>query len=258
MKTISVMNVKGGVGKTITATNLAQILAAEHGKRVLLIDADAQGDASYYLAQDDARNEYSGVYGAMVLGGCWADYTQRTRYRSLDIMPGTSDLFWISMDNSGEITKAMREMLDAMSEDAAYEYVVIDCPPSFSAVSVAAIANSDHVVIPVSLSAFGLRGSRFLSRQIEAMSDYAEVSILGLLPTMWRNTEVCRQSLALLHELGLPVFETMIRRTDKVDESTFYAQCLCEYSRFSAAGKDYRAFVSELLDKIGEEGHLDV
>lgn len=254
MKVISVMNVKGGVGKTITATNMAEILATEHGKRVLLIDADAQGDATYYLAptgeQDD---EITGLYGVMVLGGLWMDYTQRTRYRNLDIMPGTSDLFWISMDNSGEITKAMREMLDVIAEDAAYDYIIVDCPPSFSATSVAAISCSDHVVIPVNLSAFGLRGSRFLSRQIEAMNDYAEVNVLGLLPTMWRNSEVCRQSLGLIHELELPVFETVIRRTDKVDESTFYSQCLCEYSRFSAAGKDYRAFVIELLGRLGKQ-----
>lgn len=254
MTVISVMNVKGGVGKTITATNLAQVLAAEHRKRVLLIDADAQGDASYYLAPDEGPGEYSGVYGAMVLGGCWTDYTIRTRYRNLDIMPGSSDLFWVSMDSSGEITKAMRDTLNAMAEDATYDFIIIDCPPSFSAVSVAAIANSDHVVIPVSLSAFGVRGSKFLSSQVEAMSDYADVNILGLLPTMWRNTEVCRQSLSLLHELGLPVFETTIRRTDKVDESTYCSQCLCEYSRFSAAGRDYRALADEILRKIGRGG----
>lgn len=254
MKVISFMNVKGGVGKTITSANVAEILAVEYGKRVLLIDADAQGDASYYLAPSESSDDFTGLYGAMLLGGCWTDYTQRTRYRNLDIMPGNSDLFWISMDNSGEITKTMTDVLSAMAEDAAYDFIIIDCPPSFSAVSVAAIANSDHVVIPVSLSAFGVRGSNFLTKQIEAMHDYAETNILGLLPTMWRNTEVCRQSLALLYEIGFPVFETVIRRTDKVDESTYFSQCLCEYSRFSSAGKDYRAFVDELLRKIDERG----
>lgn len=252
MKVISVMNVKGGVGKTVTSTNLAEILAGDYGKRVLLIDADAQGDASYYL-MGEQEVEHDGIYGALVLGGCYDQYVCQTRYRRLDILPGSSDLFWISMDDSGQITRAMGQLVEAIQEDGAYDYVVIDCPPSFSATSVAAIANSDHLVIPVSLSAFGIRGSRFLTRQVEAMSDYADLQITGLLPTMWRNSPVCNQSLAMLHDVGLPVFETVIRRTDKVDESTYYSQCLSEYSRFSSAGKDYRAFVAEFLRKIGEE-----
>lgn len=252
MKVISVMNVKGGVGKTITATNMAQILAGGYGKRVLLIDADAQGDASYYL-MGDQEVEHDGIYGALVIGGCYEGYVCQTRYRNLDILPGSSDLFWISMDCTQTITNAMADLVKSIQEDDPYDYVIIDCPPSFSSVSVAAIANSDHLVIPVSLSAFGLRGSRFLTRQIEAIGDYSDIQITGLLPTMWRNSPVCTQSLALIHDMGLPVFETVIRRTDKVDESTYYAQCLSEYSRFSSAGKDYHAFVAEFLSKIGEE-----
>lgn len=253
MKTISIMNVKGGVGKTITAANLAEILSGDYGKRVLLMDADAQGDASYYLL-GESDEEPSGLYGALVVGGCYTEYVDNTRYRNLDILPGSSDLFWISMDASQMITKSMRDLLDAIKEDGDYDYVIIDCPPSFSSVSVAAICNSDSLVIPVSLSAFGMRGCRFLAKQVEAMKDYAPAfNIAGVLPTMWRNTEVCNQSLGLLHEMGLPVFETVIRRTDKVDESTFYAQAIGEYSRFSAAGRDYRAFAKELLSVIDKE-----
>lgn len=251
MKVISVMNVKGGVGKTVTATNVAEILAGDYGKKVLLIDADAQGDASYYL-MGDQEVEHDGVYGALVIGGCYDQYVCQTRYRNLDILPGSSDLFWISMDSSGQITRAMAQLIEALMDDCIYDFVIIDCPPSFSAVSVAAIANSEHLIIPVNLSAFGLRGSRFLTRQVEAMNDYADLQITGLLPTMWRNSPVCTQSLGLLHDMGLPVFETVIRRTDKVDESTFYCQTVSDYSRFSSAGRDYRAFVAEFLDKIGE------
>lgn len=254
MKVISIMNVKGGVGKTVTAANLAEILASEYDQRVLLIDADAQGDATYYLLGDRAV-EAGGTYGALVFGGSYNESVWQSPYRRLDVMPGSSDLFWISMDRSGDITESMRDLLDALAEDAAYDVIIIDCPPSFSAVSVAALANSTHLIMPVSLSAFGLRGCQFLARQVEAISDYSDIKITGVLPTMWRNSEVCQQSLELLKGMDLPVFETVIRRTDKVDEATFFSKTLSDYSRFSAAGRDYRSFAQELMEIIrNEEG----
>jgi len=246
MKTYAIMNVKGGVGKTVTAVNLAQILAGEHHKRVLLIDADAQGDASYLLTPDYADG--SGLYGCLVLGGPYEDCVNQTRYRDLDIITGGSDLFYVSMESAERMTGAMSDLLDNLRTDGEYDYVIIDCPPSFSAPSVAAIANSDRVIIPVKLDALGIRGCRFLTDQIEAMHDYNPGMALPMvLVTMWHNVEVCRDATDLLLENGFSVYQTMIRRTDKVDEATFYGQAMQEYSPWSAAGRDYRDFVQELL-----------
>lgn len=246
MKTYAIMNVKGGVGKTVTAVNLAQILAGEHHKRVLLIDADAQGDASYLLTPDYADG--SGLYGCLVLGGPYEDCVNQTRYRDLDIITGGSDLFYVSMESAERMTGAMSDLIDNLRTDGEYDYVIIDCPPSFSAPSVAAIANSDRVIIPVKLDALGIRGCRFLTDQIEAMHDYNPGMALPMvLVTMWHNVEVCRDATDLLLENGFSVYQTMIRRTDKVDEATFYGQAMQEYSPWSAAGRDYRDFVQELL-----------
>ena len=253
MKIYSVMNVKGGVGKTVTAVNLAQILAGEHHKRVLLIDADAQGDASYLLTPDYADG--SGLYGCLVLGGPYEDCVNQTRYRDLDIITGGSDLFYVSMENAERMTGAMSDLIDNLRTDGEYDYVIIDCPPSFSAPSVAAIANSDRVIIPVKLDALGIRGCRFLTDQIEAMHDYNPGMALPMvLVTMWHNVDVCNEALELLRESGLSVYQTMIRRTDKVDEATFYGQAMQEYSPWSAAGRDYRDFVQELLSREGGAG----
>jgi len=250
MKTYAIMNVKGGVGKTVTAVNLAQILAGEHHKRVLLIDADAQGDASYLLTPDYADG--SGLYGCLVLGGPYEDCVNQTRYRDLDIITGGSDLFYVSMESAERMTGAMSDLLDNLRTDGEYDYVIIDCPPSFSAPSVAAIANSDRVIIPVKLDALGIRGCRFLTDQIEAMHDYNPGMALPMvLVTMWHNVEVCRDATDLLLENGFSVYQTMIRRTDKVDEATFYGQAMQEYSPWSAAGRDYRDFVQELLYREG-------
>lgn len=256
MKVISVMNVKGGVGKTITAVNIAQILAGEHDRRVLLIDADPQSDASYLLAPDD--DEYAGTYGALTSGGCWDEYVVPTRYRDLDIMPGSSDLFYVSMEVADRSVRAMGDLMDSLRADGPYDFVIIDCPPSFSAPSIAAICNSDQVIIPVKLDALGIRGCKFLTDQIEAMHDYnPDLAIPSVLVTMWHNAEVCVQSLELLHRYGFRVFATMIRRTDKVPESTYYAQAISEYSRRSAAGQDYRRFVAELLGEGARGGAED-
>ena len=250
MKTYAIMNVKGGVGKTVTAVNLAQILAGEHHKRVLLIDADAQGDASYLLTPDYADG--SGLYGCLVLGGPYEDCVNQTRYRDLDIITGGSDLFYVSMESAERMTGAMSDLIDNLRTDGEYDYVIIDCPPSFSAPSVAAIANSDRVIIPVKLDALGIRGCRFLTDQIEAMHDYNPGMALPMvLVTMWHNVEVCRDAMDLLRENGFSVYQTMVRRTDKVDEATFYGQAMQEYSPWSAAGRDYRDFVQELLYREG-------
>lgn len=256
MQTISVMNVKGGVGKTITAVNVAQILAGEHEARVLLIDADPQGDASYLLAPEE--EDFAGTYGVLTTGGAYEDYILPTRYRYLDIMPGNSDLFYVSMELADKAVKSMGDLLDNLREDSAYDYVIIDCPPSFSAPSIAAICNSNQVIIPVKLDALGIRGCNFLVDQIEAMRDYnPDLAIPSVLVTMYHNVEVCVKSLELLHEYGFNVFDTIIRRTDKVPESTYYAQALGEYSRQSAAGRDYRRFVDELLQGGAEGGVTD-
>lgn len=253
MEVISVMNVKGGVGKTITAVNMSEILAGDYNKRVLLIDADPQADATDMLINTEGC---AGLYELITFGGGCKEYVKPTRYRNLDMICASSDLFYISIDAANVTAKNMSGLMDAIRLDDSYDVVVIDCPPSFTATSVAAICNSDHVVIPVKLDAFGIRGANFLAAQIEAMHDYnPNCQVAGALVTMWHNSPVCLQSLDPLSEvMDGAVFETKIRRTDKADESTFYGQALSEYSRFSSAGRDYRKFVAELVAKIfGEE-----
>lgn len=257
MTIISIMNVKGGVGKTVTAVNVAEVLASVHNKKVLLIDADAQADATCMLFEDGMNGQLlcSDLYGAITYGEYLGECIYKSKYRNLDIIPASSDLFYVGMESCENVTRMMRGIFDLLREEYNYDYVIIDCPPSFSAPSVAAICNSEHVVIPVKLDAFGLRGCSFLADQIEALHDVnPHIDVAGVLVTMWHNSDVCRGGLeALQSRMSVNVFDTKIRRTDKVDESTFYGQSLLEYSKFSSAGRDYRLFVSELLAAIGVE-----
>lgn len=256
MKVISIMNVKGGVGKTITAINTAEILAGDCSERVLLIDADPQADATDMLLGAEAD------FGLIDIVNGSTDYQEHiipTRYRNLELLGASSDLFNIPIDAAAVTTENIAEFMHCLRQSNAYDIVVIDCPPSFTATSVAAICNSDYVVIPVKLDAFGIRGAKFLTSQIEAMHDYnPNCVVLGALVTMWHNADVCIQSYAMLKSvMEAAVFHTKIRRTDKADESTFYGKALSEYSRYSSAGRDYREFVKELIQKIDEEGAGD-
>lgn len=252
MKMIAVMNVKGGVGKTVTVVNMAEILASLHGKRVLVIDADPQGDATaFYLDELEPGCGLNAILAGTV---CVYDEAIRDAGNSkIDIMPSSTDLFDVDSYASREhCCNVMADLRDALDEDDAYDYVLIDCPPSFTAASIAALSAVGSVIIPVKLDAFSVRGMEFLLAQIRELGRINKrCRVDGCLITQWHNAEVIHQAEAMLRARGVPVFETHIRRTDKVDESTWYAQPLEIYSRLSGAGIDYRKFV---LEWIGKEG----
>ena len=143
MQVISIVNLKGGVGKTTPAVNMAYELAVHHNCRVLLIDADHQGNASkFYGARASVGSLADLIEGR---AACYADLAQPTNYRNLDVLP--SDMSLLSADLSlvaagGSARRCLSDLRDAIMEDGAYDCMVIDCPPAFTAASVSAIAAS--------------------------------------------------------------------------------------------------------------------
>ena len=274
MKTICVMNLKGGTGKTVTAANLADLLAADHGKRVLLIDADHQGNTSRFFRADQNATTLRDIL-AGDCEPCWPESVQRTGYEGLDIIP--ADMTLAELDVPGisdvKVPWRLRDLLLAVGEDDAYDFVIIDMPPAFSMAARAALAAADEVIVPIKLDAFSVDGMREaayrrpaaarplaaasraeLLRQIAAMRKVNDrLTLAGVLITMWRNIDVVNQAEKVLRSGSFPVFQTVIRQTDRVDESTFQRQPLRVYSPRSAACVDYRALVREYL----ERGHGD-
>ena len=251
MRVIAIMNVKGGVGKTITTVNMATILAELHGKRVLVVDADGQGDTSAFLRADNADD--AGLVAMMANRiNCYTEAVEGTDYAGVDLISGNSDLYTIDLEalkRGGSIgVSVISDLRDNCIEDDAYDVILIDCPPSFTACSVAALSAADGVIIPVKLDAFSVRGMAFLLDQIRQLRRVnGRCKVDGVLVTQWHNVEHIRQAEAKLREQGVPVFGTHIRRTDKVDESTWYCEPLQVYSKLSSAGVDYRNFVAEWL-----------
>lgn len=251
MKAIAILNLKGGVGKTVTAVNVAHILAAEHRQRVLLVDCDSQCNSTEFYGGVVAGE--SGLAEVM-LGEAEPYYAENIRKTDfgVDLMPASDRLMDLDLSSIGSRVKGgcLKELCDAIAEDDAYDFVIFDCPPAFNAASAAALLAAHEVIIPIKLDAFSLRGLANVSRQIDNMHRInPALKIAGALVTMWRNTPVVIEAEKSLRACGiLPVFETVIRRTDKVDEMTFERKPITVYSPRSAAGYDYRSFVQEYLE----------
>ncbi len=254
MRTYAIVNRKGGVGKTTTALNLAYILAADYGKRVLLIDADSQGNASSIVTDPDA-----GGLAAVLQGRepYYENLIDHTGVHRLDLLPAGEELGDLDLSCMTENLEpdfyALFRFLEAVAEDGVYNAAVIDCPPYFSLSCLNAICAADRIIIPTGADAFSATGVNGLTRQIESIRRACPAAtIAGCLVTQWRRSDVVADAVGYLREESpCHVFHTVIRRTDKVLESTWAGQSAAQWSPRSAAAQDYRTWVGELLEKEG-------
>lgn len=254
MKTIAIDNMKGGVGKTVTAVNIAVLLATEQNKRVLLIDADAQGSATKSLLPE---GEYGSLYDVLTLPEVYyPNLIYPSRYRNLDVLPADEGLRNLelnaTLDGRRCEIERLRYLRDVLIADDAYDIVIADCPPAYTPPCAAAIMAATDVIIPVKVDRYAVDGMRDLTAQIAGMRRIApDVHIAGCLVTMWYNTESVVQGEALLREQGsIHVFDTHIRRTPKVDESTWAADPVVIASPRSSAAQDYRSLIREIFGEV--------
>lgn len=254
MRTIAVVNLKGGVAKTTTVINVAAILAKDYKQRVLLVDADSQCNLTEFFVPSD---EPEGSTLADLLretrdgmSGYAEEYVSETDFAGISMIPADESL--MDLDLTKVETKCveaavLRDLLSVLEDQDSYDWCLVDCPPAFNAASTAALLAADEVIIPIKLDAFGLRGMTNMIRQITNMRKInPDLKLLGCLPTMWYRSDRTEEAEKVLRDSGLPVFGH-IRRTDKVDEMTFAQEPLLISSPRSAAGVDYRKFVQELM-----------
>ena len=255
MRTFAIVNRKGGVGKTTTAVNLAYVLATSCRMRVLLVDADGQANATQMLLP---RGEYAGL-GALLRGCaiCYDDLAVHTDVQGLDVLPASEDLWSLDLEaaagDRARVYRAIRNMREVIEEDDAYDVMVIDCPPNLSAASVSSILASDAIIIPVLSDACSATGVGELVDQIASLrSLHPALRVAGVLVNQWHKSPVVEDSVSYLREEGhVPVYDTVIRRTDKVPESSWAGMAVQQWSPWCSAARDYRAWVAELLEKEG-------
>ena len=251
MRVISIANFKGGTGKTATACNLAALFARE-GKRVLLIDADAQHNATdFFIADPD------GFTLTDVLEGdgesVAADNVVRADRYELDLLCADMGLLRLDLaailNQSNATQKRMDDLIDAFRADGEYDFILCDCPPQFTAASVACLVNSDEVILPTKVDAFSRQGVVELINQLGLVG----LRLLRPLPrvrvlvTMADRSNLSRQGEELLRRSGFEIFQTVIRSGVAVGESSYTRRALYEYAPRSNAAQDYEALMREVL-----------
>lgn len=255
MKTISIINLKGGVAKTLTAGSMAHILAVIHNKRVLLVDNDKQGNTSKAFGV----HSYDGKTISDVLTARRLDpweAIKKTRFENIDVMPANMNLIRanleVMMDSTRPQQTRLRDALNAISKDNFYDFCIIDNAPDINISTINALVASDEVIIPIKIDEYAFDGLAELKEQIENTRDdlNPRLRLAGCLITCFQRTDADRQGEEWLKSRPeYPVFDTHIRYSEKVTESTFAKSPIVEYSRRSGAATDYIAFVREYLGR---------
>ena len=260
MRTIAIMNNKGGVGKTITAISLADILTREYHQRVVVCDCDGQMNLTrFYLPEFDPETNYTLASVLMGEGeAVWVDNLVPIT-PELHLLPASTDLYDLdrqAIQQGISAPERMVQFVDAARQDGETDFFLFDCPPGYTLASVGALLASDEVVVPMLVDGFSFAGMQALTAQINSLHRARHgLKMAGVLVTQWHNSEVVRQGEALLRSMrGVPVFEQTIRRTNKVPESTFERSPVPQYSPRSAASQDYRRWVRAYLGEALEHG----
>ena len=249
MKTISIINLKGGVGKTISAINIAHVLQSVHGARVLLVDNDKQGNVSKFFGLHG--DEIMGMAELMTQRGLdLQKVIKTTKYKQLDIIPANMNLLnankEVLLDMSRPQQTRLKKALDLVA--GSYDYCIIDNAPDINMSVINALVASHDVLVPIKIDKFAFDGLKQLSEQIEDIQEFnPSLRLRGCFITMKTPYSVNVQGVEWLENSEYPLFQTAIRKTTKIDETTFCGQPILEYSKNSTAAQDYTKLVSEYL-----------
>ncbi len=252
-KIISVANQKGGVGKTTTTVNLATILAKK-GKKILLIDADPQGNATSGLGVEK-EVEFS-TYDILVNETEMKETLQDTIIKNLKVCPSNINLAGAEVELVSMMSREQRlkEKLEEIKEK--FDYIFIDCPPSLGLITLNSFTASDSVLIPVQCEYYALEGLGQLLNTINLVKKHLnkQIKIEGALLTMYdMRTNLSNQVVKEVKKyFENKVYKTVIPRNVKLSEAPSYGMPITEYDPKSKGAKSYLKFAKEFL-KMNEE-----
>lgn len=252
-KIIAVANQKGGVGKTTTVINLGFAIA-ELGKRVLLVDADPQGNTTSGIKR--ARNIRPSLYEALIHDISVKDVIYQLKdgnssiRENIDLIPSNLDLAGAEVELVSAFLRELRlkNILEPIVDD--YDYIFIDCPPSLGLLTINALSASRYVLIPLQCEYYALEGISQLLKTVELIKKGLNPSleILGVLLTMFNRTVLAQQVLEEAKRFFKDkVFNTIIPRNVRLSEAPSFSQSILEYAESSSGAIAYRELARELM-----------
>lgn len=251
-KTISVFNQKGGVGKTTTNINLSTFLA-DLGKRVLVVDADPQGNTTSGFGIDKETLDLS-LYDGLINDEECEEIIVPTRFKNLDLVPSKPELAGaeIEMTSLKERELRLRKLLEKTKHK--YDFVFIDCPPSLGLISLNALAASDSILVPIQCEYYALEGVSQLMNTVNLVKRGLNngLYIEGIILTMFdARTNL---SLQVVDEVcgyfGDRVYKTVIPRNVRLAEAPSHGLSILEYDEKSKGAEAYRTLAKEFIERL--------
>lgn len=251
MKTIAFYNIKGGVGKTSSSITVAHILATKCKLKTLIIDLDAQSNATDFF---DCYDENQLTVADALLGTPAEQVIRHTKYENLDIMPSILTLGRVEKGLISDVSSPQQFRLKAALDEIKdkYDYCIIDCSPSAeSLVNVNGLMAADEVFVPLKCDKWSLRGLDATLQVIKTISTFnTNLKFGGCFFCQWENRNVNKFALKTIQEsLGDRLLVNRIRKNKNAEEITFAQIALSDYDKKGTATEDYLEFTRMLINK---------
>ena len=255
-KIISIINQKGEVGKTTTVINLAAGLSMK-GKKILVIDLDPQGNATTGLGLSNNTTSEATIYNVLNGNKKISDVIQKTSFDNLNLITSNVDLSGLEVETAGDSRRAfkLKDELALILNDSreSYDYILIDCPPSLSLLTIMALVASDSLVVPLQTEFFALEGLTQLMKTIDRIKSNlnTHLKIRGILLTMFdkRNKLSGQVELEARNYFKEKVYTTSVPRNVRLSEAPSHGIPVLLYDKICPGSKAYFEFTEEFLEQ---------
>ncbi len=248
---ISVVNQKGGVGKTTTVISLAAYLGKKK-KKVLVIDMDPQSNSTSSMGIDETKLEQS-IYDVLIDEKPIDEVIVKTNTQNVDICPTDINLAGAEIELVSQISREQILKTALSSVKDRYDYIIIDCPPTLGLLTINALTASTDIIIPILGDYLSLKGLSLLNDTINLVKKKLnpEISLLGVLLNMYDGrTQLARQvKEEVIKYYGDKVFKTEIPRNVRLSEAPSYGQTISDYDKKSKGGLAYEKLAKEVISR---------